>query len=208
MSDAVQAVKDANPGFKHHLFDDNDCREFIKHNFEPKVLYAFDCLIPGAFKADLWRYCVLYINGGIYLDIKFKPINGFSFESLMFQEQFCSDRPSFFINGIGIYNGVMIVKAGNPHIAEAIIQTCRNCLEKQYTDSCLGISGPELLGNILKSTTTCKLSHIGNDTVRIDDIDILVSYDTYRSESTKLFKHYHNVWLERAVYKDMVMNIN
>jgi hypothetical protein len=31
---------------------------------------AYDRLIPTAFKADLWRYCVLYKYGGVYLDIK------------------------------------------------------------------------------------------------------------------------------------------
>lgn len=30
---------------------------------------AYDALIPGAFKADLFRYCVLFIYGGVYADI-------------------------------------------------------------------------------------------------------------------------------------------
>ena len=52
-------VKKTNPIFEHHLFDDNDCREFIKNNFPEVVLQAYDGLIPGAYKADLWRYCIL-----------------------------------------------------------------------------------------------------------------------------------------------------
>ena len=31
-----------------------------------ETLWCFDRLIPGAFKADLWRYCVMYITGGIF----------------------------------------------------------------------------------------------------------------------------------------------
>ena len=61
-----------NPEFNHYLYDDKMCREFIKQNFSDDVLYVFDKLKPGAYKADLWRYCILYINGGIYIDIKFK----------------------------------------------------------------------------------------------------------------------------------------
>ena len=79
MRNAVDTLKMQNPEFTHYLYDDNMSREFIKNNFNDDVLYAYDKLKPGAYKADLWRYCVLYIYGGIYLDIKFAPLNGFKF---------------------------------------------------------------------------------------------------------------------------------
>ena len=41
-----------NPEVEFHLFDDNDCRDFIKNNYDENVLNAFDSLIPGAYKAD------------------------------------------------------------------------------------------------------------------------------------------------------------
>ena len=55
----------------HYLFNDADCREFIAREYPPDVLMAYDLLIPTAFKADLWRYCVLYKYGGVYLDVKY-----------------------------------------------------------------------------------------------------------------------------------------
>ena len=36
------------------------------------MVAAYDRLIPTAFKADLWRYCVLYKYGGVYLDVKYR----------------------------------------------------------------------------------------------------------------------------------------
>jgi mannosyltransferase OCH1-like enzyme len=93
MYECVEKLKKANPEFTHHLYDDVECREFIKNNFEQDVLDAYDNLIPGAYKADLWRYCILYINGGIYLDIKFEPINGFKFISCVDKEHFPCERP-------------------------------------------------------------------------------------------------------------------
>ena len=54
----------------HYLFNDADCRAFIAREYPPDVLFAYDRLIPTAFKADLWRYCVLYKYGGVYLDAK------------------------------------------------------------------------------------------------------------------------------------------
>ena len=56
----------------HYLFHDQDCRSFIEREYPPDVLMAYDRLIPTAFKADLWRYCVLYKYGGAYLDVKYK----------------------------------------------------------------------------------------------------------------------------------------
>ena len=60
----------------HYLFDDNECRAFIAREYPDHVLCAYDRLIPTAFKADLWRYCVLYKYGGVYLDIKLRFLGG------------------------------------------------------------------------------------------------------------------------------------
>ena len=58
MYNAVKKIRRFNPRFNYHLYDDNECREFIKNNFDNEVLNAYDTLIPGAYKADLWRYCI------------------------------------------------------------------------------------------------------------------------------------------------------
>lgn len=94
MKECVQRLKNDNPEFRHHLYDDEECRIFIKDNFDKDVLYAFDALIPGAYKADLWRYCILYKKGGIYLDIKFQCENGFKLiEMAVDEENYVLDRP-------------------------------------------------------------------------------------------------------------------
>ena len=54
---------------KYEYYNDEDCREFIETYFENKVLKAYDSLIPTAYKADLFRYCILYVKGGIYGDL-------------------------------------------------------------------------------------------------------------------------------------------
>lgn len=59
----------------HYLFNDADCRTFIMNEYPPDVLTAYDRLIPTAFKADLWRYCILYKYGGVYLDVKYQFID-------------------------------------------------------------------------------------------------------------------------------------
>ena len=91
MKENVELLKRQNPEFTHYLYDDKMCRDFIREHFHEDILWAFDKLKPGAYKADLWRYCVLYIHGGIYLDIKFKCINNFKLIELTDQEYWVKD---------------------------------------------------------------------------------------------------------------------
>ena len=108
MRKSVNKLIKNNPEFTHYLYDDDDCRKFIKNNFPSNVVNAFDKLIPGAYKADLWRYCVLYIHGGIYLDIKYCCVNNFKLIELTQKEHFVKDRQ---LNGInGIYQALMVHK--------------------------------------------------------------------------------------------------
>ena len=72
MSGLVNKWKTYNPTYKHILYDNSDCLNFIKNNFGKEYLITYNKIIPGAFKADFWRYCILYIKGGIYV-LCFKP---------------------------------------------------------------------------------------------------------------------------------------
>ena len=56
------------PGWQHHFFDDVACRRFVQQHLGPTVYAAYMRLTPGAARADLWRYCVLWVRGGIYAD--------------------------------------------------------------------------------------------------------------------------------------------
>ena len=122
MKERVENLKAMHPRFEHYLYDDNDCREFIKNNFNSDVLNAYDGLIPGAYKADLWRYCVLYINGGIYMDIKLTCINGFRLIELTEHNHLVKDRPL----PLAIYNALMVSQKGNPFLWRAIQRIVMN----------------------------------------------------------------------------------
>jgi len=59
---------------KFIFYDDNDCDNLIKNNFNDEIYNTYKKINPsyGAMRADFFRYCVLYLYGGIYLDIKSK----------------------------------------------------------------------------------------------------------------------------------------
>ena len=47
--------------------------EELKDNFEEYVYKTYTRLYPSAYKADLFRYCLMYIKGGCYFDNKYIP---------------------------------------------------------------------------------------------------------------------------------------
>jgi mannosyltransferase OCH1-like enzyme len=204
MNDAVQQVKKINPRFNYYLFDDNDCREFIKNNFSEEILNAYDSLIPGAYKADLWRYCVLYKMGGIYMDIKYKPINGFKFINLLERDHFVYD-----VNNIDIYNALMVCSAGNQILFDAIKQIVENVRNRFYGSSFLEPTGPKLLTNLISDKSYIDMNHKelnGNSDYKIiyyKNFPIIKSYDGHQKErdSFSIKDHYSVLWRNRNIYR-------
>jgi mannosyltransferase OCH1-like enzyme len=205
MEHNVEYIKRLNPAFKYYLYDDNDCHNFIKDNFSQDVLNAFNSLIPGAYKADLWRYCILYKLGGIYLDIKYRPVNGFRFINLCEKEHWVLDN-----DNTGIYNALMVCKAGNPILLNAINQIVNNVKTKNYGNSCLEPTGPHLLSRYFnaneKKRFDMKHSYFSNHNNRFiyfNNYIIFKSYNGYLQEHSKNKKveHYSILWGRRSIYK-------
>lgn len=70
--DSYTSIIEYNPEYSVHMYSDNNARAFLAKHYKNDVISAYDALIPGSFKADLWRYCVLYEKGGVYVDHKVK----------------------------------------------------------------------------------------------------------------------------------------
>ena len=205
MYKAVLKLKKTNPRFNYRLYDDNDCREFIKTHYRPEVLEAYDKLIPGAYKADLWRYCILYKYGGIYLDIKYIPVNNFKLINLLEKEHFCLDA-----DNIGIYNAIMVSKPNNPILLNAINQIVEHTKQKYYGEDVLEVTGPKLLSRYfsIKEKDGFELKHnifFSSNHYRVitfNNYIVLRSYDGYIKECKKYQKidHYSKLWSKRQIY--------
>ena len=206
MFENILKLKQNHPRFKYYLYDDNDCREFIKNNFDTEILQAFDKLIPGAYKADLWRYCILYKNGGIYLDIKFKCMNNFRLIALTEEEQFVND-----IGNVGIYNALIAVMPKNDILLKCINKIVENVKNNYYGEGCLYPTGPMLMkqffddslrNNIKLNLETLKTSKDTYHSIIYNNIYVLINYYEYRDEQIKYQKkeHYGILWDARKIY--------
>lgn len=205
MSRATSLIRINNPKFNYYLFDDADCEDFIRKNFKHDVYDCYKRLIPGAYKADLWRYCILYVYGGIYLDIKYQPHNNFKFINLTEQEHFCLD-----IDGKNIYNAIMVCKKGNPKCLLAIQLIVQNVKTRYYGVSSLDITGPGLLARCIETTDkSVDMQHvlINNDfnkrIINYKGYAIMIQYPNYLNESKTHSKidHYSSLWIKRRIYR-------
>ena len=70
-----QKWAELNPEFSIVWYTNGDCDRFMERMGE-RVLKAYRKIKPGAFKADLWRACVLYRYGGVYVDSYCTPFVG------------------------------------------------------------------------------------------------------------------------------------
>lgn len=91
--------KDLNPDYSIELFGDKECADFIETHFGKTPRLNFEKIPDGPIKADYWRTCILYVRGGIYVDVDIVPLK--SIDSIIKEETFSS--PTLIIPGSGVF---------------------------------------------------------------------------------------------------------
>jgi hypothetical protein len=152
-------------GWRHVFYDDATAAEFLQEHFPPQVLEAYHAIQPGAFKADLFRYCVLLIQGGVYADMDvllesnlehaIAPDVGFMTPM---------DEPGIKVGQQAcLWNGFMAVAPGHPFVAktiELVVNNIRNRFTSVDYDDMLcpnPILSASHLWDILFTTGPCIL---------------------------------------------------
>jgi mannosyltransferase OCH1-like enzyme len=190
MKKNFEKLQRENPAFEFIIYDDKDCEKFLIENFDGEVLWAFNKLVPGAYKADLWRLCILYKYGGFYLDIKENCLNGFKLIELCESEHFVLDRPPNHI-----LNALMVCKAGNKFLEKCIEEIVKNAKTNYYGPSCLWPTGPGLLGKVaLENNFKLNIDLIlpqHGEFILYRGVAIMKGYDGYQEERRNFGKTEH-----------------
>ena len=211
-----------NPEYEYKIFDNDDSRVFIKNNFDDYTLIAYDLIIPGAFKADFFRYCYLYINGGCYFDCK--SILRIPLRNIIHKDDnflLCKDI------GEGYFNAILLSVSKN----ELLLKTINMCIENIYnfynkynfkkniyetSYSILSFTGPILIYNTIKNdlnnnnikflhkSDQNRKNHYNHDYLRLyveyNSVYIITKqYHSYKSSSGI---HYSDQWyIKEVVYE-------
>jgi mannosyltransferase OCH1-like enzyme len=137
---SIMSFIEFNPEYTYIYYNDTDARKFLKDNFSDEINYSYDLLVPGAFKADLLRYCFLYNKGGCYFDCKQilkYPIRHF----------LDKDKTLVFCNDVikkAILNAIIFSTSKNS-IIENVIKDCVYNIINKIGNDALGITGPTFL---------------------------------------------------------------
>ena len=220
MRDNILRLLETNPEFDYYLYSHEDCASFIADNYDKDVLDAFHALKPGAFKSDLWRYCILYKLGGVYLDIKHYstvPLIKIIDEN---QTIFVRDADSYIYQAISgdfsfkkcFNNAFMVSPPRNEIFKRCIDDIVKSYKQRSYNKNILDVTGPCMLGRIIeqeytpeyyknsKFTYTSSFTH--GPSISYGDTVILKEYKSYRSEQTGTSKnpHYSILYLKHDIY--------
>jgi len=132
MSRLIESFKKS--GWEYKFYTDEDAAQFLATHFPPEIREAYETLRPGAFKADLFRYCVLLIHGGVYadmdimlesnLDLSVSPEIGFMVPQ---------DEPGTPVDHrMCLWNGLIAAAPGHPFLAKTI-ETVVNNVRNRFT---------------------------------------------------------------------------
>jgi len=179
----IDAWKKINPDWNYEIFYDEDCKSFLKENFNLDVLDAFNKIKSGAGKADLFRYCYLYVKGGAYVDmdnIPLVPLNSLiqktdeflSVLSLLYRGIYSQYNGQSF----AIHQSFIVSKPKHQFLNMAIKLCTYNIINRvtfgsyehpaQQTHELIKATGPKLLADAINIVLEKEI----NSTFTIDDI--------------------------------------
>jgi hypothetical protein len=223
---AVATWKTLNPDYEHVYYSMKTARQFIADNYEADVLGAFDILVPGAYKADLFRYCELYKNGGFYVDIKMNckiPLDHIMCENMFAENLFVLDS---YKSGSGLLNGFFGIIPNSPLLLLAIQRCVRTVNDRYYGINPLDTTGPLMFGRCFREwkghsasltdcsefygkgedTIWCKLNVVvvvdGKWHIVSQSNNIIIDNNTPGYSDLTSPRHYSVLWENRIIYTD------
>ncbi len=197
-----------NPEFDFYFFDEERSREFLKKNFEPGVLNAFDTLKPNAYRSDLMRLCLIYKKGGVYIDAKFEIVKPLKEYVIQNQNMFAKND-----NENKVFNGFFIVKPNEPVLGKCIDKIVEHVENRYYGEDPHWPTGPGLIGDVMVENgyiVPNEYIHFVLEPNNIHSIidkktneTILRQYSFYRQDQSN-YKNssYWDKWLEKNIYHD------
>lgn len=197
-------------GYEYRFMTDKEGLKFLKENFKEDVWKCFSVLTPGAYKADLLRTCIIYIFGGIYIDMKVNLV--YPLDCILGSKKLVLTKDT---SDIRIWNGFFAAEPKHPYLKNIIDKIVYKVKNKKYGLNNTDITGPQLWGfEYVKYFRTLRFFKKNNDFIMLklivfkDKIIISNNYyepmleykKDYHNAYGKKHKHYVDLWNERKVF--------
>jgi hypothetical protein len=141
-------ILDQNPGYEMFYFSDTDCIEFIVEEYGKAYLDYYNTLIPTAYKADFFRYCLLSKYGGCYGDFTLLPLISYDemtrgVDRVLVRDDGSGSKGS-------LWNASMCTKVADPILYKCIEICIDHIITGYLGDNPLDITGPTVLGEAFR----------------------------------------------------------
>lgn len=151
----------ANPSYRLNYLDDRAAVDYIHSKCGQTVGRAYACINAPAYRADLFRYCALYAEGGVYMDTDIVALHPLpELYSPCSEATVGHDMPAPSAPGLQ-----MKLLAGAPMSAlfrcmvDAIVHNVRTRFIPTEEEGSLSVSGPSLLYKCYRKLQLLNLSH-------------------------------------------------
>lgn len=195
----VGRLKRMNPEYAYHFYDDEMILDFLKNEFPPKYLQAYNRLTIGAGKADFFRYAILYKKGGIYLDLDAKVIKPF-------REFVFDDDEAIISNEIDknlFVQWALFFTPNHPFLEKTLKNVIVNIEERRYPNNSHATTGPPPFSNAiddcLKENPAISYRLMGmyyNGTMK----------EKYKFAKIALYRNKRNHWRKLQLQREVISN--
>lgn len=175
-------IKKLYPNEEYHLYSGKELEDIIKSNFNTDVYMSYKKLKPYACKADLARLCLLYIYGGLYLDLNLYLINKIpKLDTLDFFA--FRDLPNMSKQSWAVQNGIIYSKPKSKIIKNSIDLIIKHCKQEYYGVQCVDVSATTVLGiGIIQSLPNFNIATDG----QLDFFDVNFLSEELKDEIMKV----------------------
>ena len=150
--DRIISWTDCNPTWKVVLFDDLDMENWMKEKAPFGASDVFPFLVSGACRADLWRYCILFVNGGAYVDFDCRCLKP-GLLDLLYSSDLVASVDHIRRN---CFQGFLLSERGNSVLESAIKKIVKNYHQGLFQNDVFRFSGPALMGDEVRKHTNTR----------------------------------------------------
>jgi len=181
-----------NPEFNYFYFDENNCEKFIFNNYPISVYNTYKSLIPIEYKLDLWKYCILYKYGGIYIDEKYE--DNIKLIELINYNFFVKNKNHYY-NKLLINSDFIITKINNPVLNMAINEIVKNCNNNYYGIDVSFPTGSGLLGKLFKENNLIAHLYYNDGAIKFNNTIIMKTKIDYKQSNNNYY-----LWMTKKIY--------
>ena len=152
-----ETIKLNNPNFNHILWDEDKFRNKILNQF-PKYKHYYEKLPLIHLKVDYMRYIILFIFGGIYVDMDARAIRSFNtikkdiekYETILGKLNRSKTESLFFTGKQFMVNNGIIISKKNSLFLKELLKHVEESIDRYETE----LSNPNMKEKMLSNTGT------------------------------------------------------